>query len=79
MPTDNLDQARLDDLEMKNAFQEQLLQDLNDVVAAQSLRITQLERQMALLIDRYKKSDDEAGRVALNPCLLYTSPSPRDS
>jgi len=67
MPTNNVDVNRLDELEIRHAFQEQLLQELNDVVTAQSLRITQLERQIALLIDRYKSNDDDANRVALSP------------
>ena len=41
--------ARLTDLETKFAFQEQLLNDLNDALAEQTQVIANLERQLKLL------------------------------
>lgn len=61
------DRSRLDELEMKNAFQEQLLTDLNDEVTKQTLRLAKLERQMHLLLERAQSTDDDAGRVGENP------------
>lgn len=58
---------RLDELEMKTTFQEQLLADLNDEVTKQTMRLAKLERQMQLLLERTHTSDEEAGRVGENP------------
>ncbi len=63
----NSDHNRLDELEMKASFQEELLSQLNDVVTQQSLRLTTLERQIGLLLERANKTDDEDGRVSGNP------------
>ena len=40
------DTARLDDLEMKAAFQERLLSELNDELVHHGQRIGQLEKQL---------------------------------
>ena len=32
----------------------------------------------SFVIDRFALSDDEVDYTLYNPCLLYTSPSPRD-
>ncbi len=61
------DTKRLDELEMKSSFQEQLLTELNDEVAKQTLRLAKLERQMQLLLERTNSGDEEAGRVGENP------------
>ncbi len=60
-------EARLDELEMKASFQEELLGQLNDVVTQQSLRLTTLERQVTLLLERANKVDDDQGRVSGDP------------
>jgi SlyX protein len=44
-------QQRIDELEMKAAFQEQVIQDLNDELIRHGTRITQLEQQMTRLIE----------------------------
>lgn len=49
--TDSIE-GRLADLETKLSFQEQLLSDLNDVVAGQNRAMADLERQMQLLARR---------------------------
>lgn len=61
------DQNRLDELEIKTAFQEQLLSDLNDEVTRQTLKLGKLERQMQLLLERAQTTDEDAGRVGENP------------
>ena len=43
------DTARLDDLEIKAAFQERLLSELNDELVHHGQRIGQLEKQLAEL------------------------------
>ncbi len=67
MPTSADDLNRLDELEIKNAFQEQLLTDLNDEVTKQTLRLAKLERQMHLLLERAQSTDEDAGRVGKTP------------
>ncbi len=49
--TDDVD-ARLATLESQLSFQEQLLSDLNDVVTNQDKTISDLERQVQLLVRR---------------------------
>jgi uncharacterized coiled-coil protein SlyX len=44
-------QQHIDELEMKAAFQEQVIQDLNDELIRHGTRITQLEQQMTRLIE----------------------------
>lgn len=61
------DRDRLDELEMKTAFQEQLLSDLNDEVTRQTLQLGKLQRQMQLLLERAQTTDEDAGRVGENP------------
>ncbi|MEM7000838.1 MAG: SlyX family protein [Pseudomonadota bacterium] len=43
--------AQIDELEMKSAFQEQLIQDLNQALIDQGERIVSLEKQLQRLID----------------------------
>lgn len=43
---------RLNDLEMKLAFQEQLVQELNDALTAESARVTELDRRLDELRQR---------------------------
>ncbi len=61
------DRSRLDELEMKTTFQEQLLAELNDEVTRQTLQLGKLERQMQLLLERAQTTDEDAGRVGENP------------
>lgn len=67
MSTTDEDRNRLDELEIKTAFQEQLLSDLNDEVTKQTLQLGKLERQMQLLLERAQTTDEDAGRVGENP------------
>lgn len=63
----NEDRDRLDELEIKTAFQEQLLADLNEEVSRQTLQLAKLDRQMQLLLERAQTTDENAGRVGENP------------
>ncbi|NGY06672.1 SlyX family protein [Solimonas terrae] len=47
-----MDEARLIDLETRLAYQEATLQDLNDVIAAQQRRISELEGMCRQLLER---------------------------
>ena len=55
---------RIDDLEIQATFQEQLIADLNDELAAQNQRITQLEKQLARLIEHVKDLPEKADTSA---------------
>ena len=45
-------QLRLDELEMRLAFQDDTIQSLNDVVAKQQIELGRLERALSLLARR---------------------------
>ncbi len=55
-----LDQQRIDELEMKAAFQEQLIADLNDELVKHGTRLTQLEQQMTRIIENMKNPQDDS-------------------
>ena len=60
-------QARLDELETRLAFQDDIIHTLSEQVARQELDIRELWEAKKQL------------NTQLKDCLLYTSPSPRDS
>jgi SlyX protein len=47
-------EARIDELESKLAFQEDTLQQLNEVIAKQDLSLRTLEHQLKLIADKYR-------------------------
>jgi SlyX protein len=51
-------QQHIDELEMKAAFQEQVIQDLNDELIRHGTRITQLEQQMTRLIENAQNPEE---------------------
>jgi len=53
---------RLMELEIKAAYQEELLQALNDVVGQQQQQISRLEATCRLLHERIKGLSENAGR-----------------
>ena len=53
-----LESRRLDELEIKLAFVEQLVVDLNDALTAESARVTILERQLDRLQQRVNETGD---------------------
>ena len=51
--------ARLDDLEMRYAFQQELLESLNDVVTNQWEEIDRLSRMLEAVLERFENVEDE--------------------
>jgi len=56
-----MDQDRIIELEIKAAYQEDLLQALNKIVARQQLQIDRLEATVTLLHERIKSLSAEQG------------------
>ncbi len=56
--------ARIDALEMRVAYQDQTIEDLNKTVIDQWKRIDALTRQIASLADRVQEAEDNAGSGA---------------
>ncbi len=54
------DQQRIDELEVKASFQEQLIADLNDELVAHGKRLTDLEQQLQQLIAHMNSLQDNA-------------------
>lgn len=57
-------QARIDELEIRVAFLDELMESLNQVVAAQDLHLTQLQQQFQLLYRRVDHSLNQEDGVA---------------
>ncbi len=55
-----MDESRLIELEIKVAYQEDLLQDLNRIVSQQQQQISRLEATCKMLNDRIKSISTEA-------------------
>jgi len=53
--TEGADKTRLDELEGRQAFQEDTIASLNEALVAQQQRITYLEKMLELLIERYRE------------------------
>jgi SlyX protein len=53
--------ARIDALEMRIAYQDQTIEDLNNTVVAQWKQLDALTRQIAGLTDRVQVVEDHAG------------------
>ena len=51
---------RLDEMESQIAFQDELLESLNGVVARQELELIELKRQVGLMSERLKEIGDAA-------------------
>ena len=56
--------ARIDALEMRIAYQDQTIEDLNQTVVAQWKQIDALTRQIAMLVDRVRQAEGQAGTPA---------------
>lgn len=56
---------RIDELESQVAFQDELLESLNEVVAKQELGLIELKRQFGLMSERLKEIGDVAPGAAL--------------
>ena len=53
--SDGTDESRLDELEGRQAFQEDTIASLNEALVAQQQRIAYLEKMLELLIERYRE------------------------
>ncbi|HBA35520.1 MAG TPA: SlyX protein [Gammaproteobacteria bacterium] len=54
-------EERLENLEIKIAYQEDLLQDLNALVAGQQMKIDQLETSLKVLSERLRELSSNTG------------------
>lgn len=50
-------QQRVDDLEVKAAFQEQTIEELNEALSQQQLLITKMQDQMKYVVGKVKNLD----------------------
>jgi SlyX protein len=53
--------ARIDALEVRVAYQDQVIEDLNQTVIGQWKKIDSLRRQLGDLVDRVQEVEDNAG------------------
>ncbi|HZH53126.1 MAG TPA: SlyX family protein [Microvirga sp.] len=53
--------ARIDALEIRIAYQDEIIEDLNKTVVAQWKQIDTLTRQVANLLDRVQEAEHKAG------------------
>jgi SlyX protein len=58
-----MNQDRIIELEIKTAYQEDLLQELNQIVAQQQLQIDRLEATVTLLHERIKSLSAEHSNI----------------
>jgi SlyX protein len=56
--------ARIDALEMRIAYQDETIEELNQTITAQWGKLESLVRQIALLIDRVSEAENRAGAAA---------------
>ena len=56
--------ARIEALEVRIAYQDQVIEDLNQTVIAQWKQIESLRRQFAEVLDRVQDVEDNAGSPA---------------
>lgn len=54
------EEVRLDELESRMAFQDDVIENLNEVVARQDREILQLQRQLEELQARFRELDESA-------------------
>jgi SlyX protein len=52
---------RIDKLEIRIAYQDEIIDDLNTTIVAQWKQIDALTRQVALLVDRVQEAEGKAG------------------
>ncbi|MEK7738943.1 MAG: SlyX family protein, partial [Pseudomonadota bacterium] len=59
--------APIEDLQVRIAFLDDLVEQLNDQVAQQSLEIADLKKQMQLIYQRIESADLSEGIAAFDP------------
>lgn len=57
--TQRSDLSRLDELEARQAFQDEAVASLNEALVNQQQRIAQLEKVLELTIERYRQSETD--------------------
>ncbi|TNF85764.1 MAG: SlyX family protein [Gammaproteobacteria bacterium] len=65
--SDGTDKSRLDELESRQAFQEDTIASLNEALVAQQQRIAYLEKMLELLIERYREAMPDIAAPAEEP------------
>lgn len=55
------DSERLDALEIRIAYQDEIIEDLNKTVVAQWKEIERLTRELAMLADRVTRAEESGG------------------
>ena len=58
------DLSRLDDLESRQAFQDDSIARLTEALVSQELRIAQLEKMLAYLVERLRGSEQD---ISISP------------
>lgn len=53
------DLSRLDELEARQAFQDETVASLNEALVNQQQRIAQLEKMLELMIERYRQPESD--------------------
>lgn len=61
MNDDEVLNARIDALEIRIAYQDEIIEDLNKTVVAQWKQIDALTRRLANLLDRVREAEHKAG------------------
>ena len=61
------EQTRIDELEIKAAFQEQLITDLNDELVKHGQRIAELEQQLTRLVENLKSPQEDTEAADQRP------------
>lgn len=61
------EQTRIDELEIKAAFQEQLITDLNDELVKHGQRIAELEQQLTRLVENLKNPQEDTEAADQRP------------
>jgi SlyX protein len=59
--TDESLAARIDTLEVRIAYQDEIIEDLNKTITAQWKEIDRLAREVALIGDRLREAESRAG------------------
>jgi SlyX protein len=63
--------ARIDELEARLTFQDDIIETLNATITAQWLKIDALTRQVAILHDRLREAEDSMPKPASEPPPHY--------
>ncbi len=65
--TDQNDLSRLDELEARQAFQDDTIASLNQALIDQEKRLTRLEKMLDLIIERVRQSEPDIATSSEEP------------